>query len=109
MKQSLTTLLLLAALTQSANAQNNKPLRYWFDRPTTLNGAAIWFGGHPENWNSTKKPITAGDTAKNPDAEWESQSLPIGNGSLGINILGSVEAERLTLNEKSLWLSLIHI
>lgn len=103
MKQSLTTLLLLAALTQSANAQNDKPLRYWFDRPTTLNGAAIWFGGHPENWNSTKKPITAGDTAKNPDAEWESQSLPIGNGSLGINILGSVEAERLTLNEKSLW------
>lgn len=28
---------------------------------------------------------------------------PIGNGSLGANILGSVAAERITLNEKTLW------
>ncbi len=37
------------------------------------------------------------------DASWESQSLPIGNGSIGANILGSVEAERITFNEKTLW------
>ena len=43
------------------------------------------------------------DTATNPDAGWESQSLPIGNGSLGANIMGSVEAERITFNEKTLW------
>jgi hypothetical protein len=36
-------------------------------------------------------------------ASWESQSLPIGNGSLGANIMGSVEAERITFNEKTLW------
>ena len=38
-----------------------------------------------------------------PDREWENASLPIGNGSLGANILGSVAAERITLNEKTLW------
>ena len=37
------------------------------------------------------------------DKEWENLSLPIGNGSLGANVLGSVAIERLTLNEKSLW------
>ncbi len=34
---------------------------------------------------------------------WESQSLPIGNGSLGANIIGSVDTERITFNEKTLW------
>ena len=37
------------------------------------------------------------------DLQWENLSLPIGNGSLGANVLGSVSIERLTLNEKSLW------
>ena len=94
---------LMMCAAQSASAQSAAPLSYWFDRPTTLAGSAVWFGGHPENWNNGKKPISAGDTAKNPDSEWESQSLPIGNGSIGANILGSVEAERITLNEKTLW------
>lgn len=78
------------------------PLSYWFDTPTTLNGHAVWYGGNPELWKD-KKPISAGDHAKNPDAEWESASLPLGNGSIGANILGSVEAERITFNEKTLW------
>ena len=34
---------------------------------------------------------------------WESQSLPIGNGSLGANIMGSIDTERITFNEKTLW------
>ncbi len=34
---------------------------------------------------------------------WEKQSLPIGNGSLGANIIGSVDTERITFNEKTLW------
>ena len=45
-----------------------------------------------EVWHSSKQ-----------DASWESQSLPIGNGSIGANILGSIEAERITFNEKTLW------
>ncbi len=78
------------------------PLSYWFDSPTTLNGQAVWYGGKPELWKD-KKPIAAGDGARNADAEWESASLPLGNGNIGANILGSVEAERVTFNEKTLW------
>ncbi len=54
-----------------------------FDTPTSLRGAPAWSGGE--------------------DPEWESKSLPIGNGSIGANVFGSVQAERITLNEKSLW------
>ncbi len=87
----------------SVQAQTTQPpLYYWFDTPTTLNGKAVWYGRNPELWKN-KKPISAGDRAKNPDAEWESASLPIGNGSIGANILGSIEAERVTFNEKTLW------
>lgn len=37
------------------------------------------------------------------DPEWESKSLQLGNGSIGTNVFGSIQAERITLNEKSLW------
>lgn len=37
------------------------------------------------------------------DYSWESRSLPIGNGSIGANIFGSIATERITFNEKSLW------
>ncbi len=100
-----TTLLLafaLASQTTVAQAQQTK-LSYWFDTPVTLRGQAIWYGGNPDMWKGEKTPDSAGDTAKNPDPDWESQSLPIGNGSIGANILGSVEAERITFNEKTLW------
>ena len=80
-----------------------KGLAVWFDTPNTLQGHAVWYGGRPDMWKGENKPETAGDTARNPDAAWESQSLPIGNGSLGANIMGSVEAERITFNEKTLW------
>ena len=77
-------------------------LSIWFDQPTTLNGRSVWYEGKPENWKG-KKPEWAGDAAYNQDQEWESQSLPIGNGSIGANIMGSLEAERITFNEKTLW------
>lgn len=99
------TVLLLAALWTgiSAVADNREhPLSFWFDSPTTLQGKAVWYNGKPELWKGNK-PESAGDTARNPDAEWESASLPLGNGSIGANILGSVEAERITFNEKTLW------
>lgn len=64
-------------------------LSIWFDTPNNLDGQAIW--------------LRASGLRANPDRAWESRSLPIGNGSLGANILGSISAERITLNEKTLW------
>lgn len=64
-------------------------LSIWFDTPNSLDGRAIW--------------LRADGSGANPDKEWENASLPIGNGSLGANILGSVAVERITLNEKTLW------
>ena len=67
----------------SFGAGASEPLRIWFDMPTSSAGSAVWTGGV--------------------DPEWESKSLPVGNGSLGANVMGSISRERLTLNEKSLW------
>ena len=93
------------ALALSLQAQTNytSGLSVWFDQPTTLKGRAVWHGGRPDLWEGKGKPEWAGEGAYNPDQEWESQSLPIGNGSIGANIMGSLEAERITFNEKTLW------
>ena len=45
-----------------------KGLSIWFDSPNTLQGKEVW--------HSSKQ-----------DASWESQSLPIGNGSIGACLL----------------------
>lgn len=94
---------LLTTFSTHGLAQARKGLSIWFDKPTTLSGVAVWYGGKPDMWKGENKPETAGDTMVNPDMEWESASLPIGNGSIGANILGSIAAERITFNEKSLW------
>ena len=95
---------IMVCLALSAHATDyTRGLSIWFDKPITLEHKAIWFGNTPEMWKGENKPESAGDTATNPDASWESQSLPIGNGSLGANIMGSIEAERITFNEKTLW------
>jgi alpha-L-fucosidase 2 len=60
-------------------------LSIYFDKPLSMDGMASWYN------NSA-------------DVNWERASLPIGNGSIGGNIMGSIAAERITLNEKSLWL-----
>lgn len=87
---------LLAAVAPAQNV-------VWFDAPTSLKGRATWFGGHPERFADGKPPVDAGSFNANTDPEWEERSLPIGNGSIGANIMGSVETERITLNEKTLW------
>lgn len=76
--------LFVATILQAQTSDPTQGLSIWFDTPNTLNGRESWY-------NSTK------------DKEWESRSLPIGNGSFGGSILGSIAAERITLNEKSLW------
>lgn len=95
----------------STMTKGQQKLYYWFDTPTTLRGQKVWYEGHRERCadgrqdERTKrcKPVAAGDAAVNPDPEWESQSIPLGNGSIGANVMGSVAAERITLNEKTLW------
>ena len=75
--------IIAAAMLLGLCARASGPMRIWFDMPTSSAGSAIWAGGE--------------------DPEWESKSLPVGNGSLGANVMGSISRERLTLNEKSLW------
>lgn len=86
-------------LSLSAFSQNT----VWFDQPTSLKGRATWYGGHPERFGPDNKPVNAGEGAYNTDPEWESSSLPLGNGSIGANVMGSIAVERYTLNEKTLW------
>ncbi len=94
----LTSLLLLGCPVVQAQTQT-----VWFDQPTTLHGQQCWWGGHPEKFNADHKPVRAGDSAVNSDHEWEYRSLPLGNGSIGCNVMGSIATERYTLNEKTLW------
>lgn len=99
MKNLLLTSVLLLLVSWVAQAQNV----IWFDKPTSMQGSEPWYGGHPENFKNGTKPIGAGDGMQNYDPEWERQSLPLGNGSIGCNVMGSVATERYTLNEKTLW------
>jgi len=41
--------------------------------------------------------------AKNTYSDWEKKSLPVGNSSIGGNVFGRYDTERITLNEKSFW------
>lgn len=94
----LTTLLLAVGLNAAAQVPAGHTV--WLDRPSTLKGAALWNQGRTAD---APKPIDAGAGNWNADQEWERRSMPIGNGNLGANILGSVTTERVTLNEKTLW------
>ena len=70
----------------------------WFDEPCVAERTT---------WMQTEAPDMNGKTTKktsmNFNQEWEYRSLPIGNGDLGANVMGSVTTERLTLSEKTLW------
>ena len=79
-----------------AHAQNT----IWFDEPCS--------SYRPVPWTRAKAPNYDGKTVASESMdfndEWEYRSLPIGNGSIGANVMGSIATERLTLNEKTLWL-----
>lgn len=82
-------LLFVQSAVYAGGVDYTRGLAIWFDTPNNLDGQAIW--------------LRANGSGQNPDKAWETRSLPIGNGSLGANIMGSVSAERITLNEKTLW------
>ncbi len=84
------SVLLFSPVVSATETDYTQGLSIWFDTPNGLDGQTVWSHGY-------------GDRGANKDRAWESRSLPIGNGSLGANILGSVAAERITLNEKTLW------
>lgn len=85
----LSALLIIISLAHAGGVDYTTGLAIWFNVPNNLDGQAIW--------------LRASGSAYNPDHAWETRSLPIGNGSLGANIMGSIAAERITLNEKTLW------
>lgn len=81
--------LLFVSSVYAQNSDYTRGLTIWFDTPNDLSGQAVWLRPYRSMYN--------------PDKDWETRSLPIGNGSLGANVMGSVAAERITLNEKTLW------
>lgn len=98
-KHLLTIGLLVSPLILTAQ---QRPLRVWFDKPTPVRATPAWH--QPDKAPTTDKELKyVGQGAFNTDPDWERNSLPLGNGHLGINILGSISTERITLNEKSLW------
>ena len=52
---------------------------------------------------STELKIWYDEPANNDYNGWEKQSLPIGNSSIGGNVFGRYDTERVTLNEKTFW------
>ncbi len=66
-----------------------EPMKIWFDRPAGSEDPRAYEKSYHLNGN--------------PDPEWEARSLPIGNGSIGGCVMGSVAVDRIVLNEKSLW------
>lgn len=103
MKKLLLALIYLATLGTAHASDYTKEFSIWFDKPNNLDKRAIWFGSRPDLWAGEKYPELPAGGVTNPDQNWESTSLPIGNGSIGANIMGSIEAERITFNEKTLW------
>ena len=103
------TLLMLGSLMftpmvmQAQSSSESRDHVVWFDQPASLQGRTPWYKGALSLPPGSPKPIGSGAYGPNPDQAWETQSLPIGNGSLGANIMGSIESERFTFNEKTLW------
>ncbi|MDY3914049.1 MAG: glycoside hydrolase family 95 protein [Phocaeicola sp.] len=87
----------ITALSMPILAQEKNVI--WFDTPTPSYVNAAWLR------SQNKKDLVpeVSGSGKNTDTDWEEKSIPLGNGNIGVNILGSIAVERLTLNEISLW------
>ncbi|HCA88388.1 MAG TPA: alpha-L-fucosidase, partial [Streptomyces sp.] len=62
-------------------------------------------GAPPQRSDELAPEAAAGPTLRYgaPAADWEREALPIGNGSLGAMVFGTVASERLQITEKTLW------
>lgn len=83
----------------AAQAQNV----VWFDEPNSLQGRNSWWAGSVVNYSNGQKTTDAAKRSGNYNHEWEYRSLPLGNGSIGCNVLGGISTELYSLNEKTLW------
>lgn len=84
---------LLSTVTLSLCAQSSQEI--WFDTPAPLASTPPWGKGQPV--------VDMGSAHQNTEPFWEKSTLPIGNGSIGANIFGSITTERFSFNEKTLW------
>ena len=84
----------LAILMHASGYAQQAPMNVFFDTPIASGKQPAW-GNNPG--------AATGSGHGNLDPEWEQKTLPIGNGSIGANIFGSVATEHITFNEKSLW------
>lgn len=84
----------LAILMHASGYAQQTPMNVFFDTPIASGKQPAW-GNNPG--------AATGSGHGNLDPEWEQKTLPIGNGSIGANIFGSVATEHITFNEKSLW------
>ena len=84
----------LAILMHASGYAQQAPMNVFFDTPIASGKKPAW-GNNPG--------AATGSGHGNLDPEWEQKTLPIGNGSIGANIFGSVATEHITFNEKSLW------
>lgn len=85
--------LLLSTISLSLYAQSAQEI--WFDTPAPLASTPPWGKGQPA--------VDMGSAHQNTEPFWEHSTLPIGNGSIGANIFGSITTERFSFNEKTLW------
>lgn len=66
-----------------------------------LSGALLIFFVSTAQAATTLIPLKLSFTQ--PASDWESESLPIGNGALGANVMGGVNVDVLQFAEKTLW------
>lgn len=52
---------------------------------------------------ASKRKVKILQKAKGRENRWQQQALPLGNGTLGITLMGEPFAEEIVVNEKSLW------
>ncbi len=98
MKNIALTLFCALTVASCGNAYTPGNHTIWFDEPCTSE-RNCWIQTEVPEYDGNSDP----DMKRDFNQAWEYRSLPIGNGDLGANIMGSIALERLTLNEKSLW------
>ncbi|GAA2611301.1 hypothetical protein GCM10010399_47680 [Dactylosporangium fulvum] len=73
-----------------------------------LTGAVLVAGGLALVTTMNTEAVAAANPAlalwyNRPAADWETESLPIGNGALATSVFGGIQSEHLQYNEKTLW------